>query len=159
MLLVTIGVVVWWRMPAPLNPEELRMVGRWNYMTPTEFGPRATWIAFQSDRTLFNDPILSAADPYSRVWSVADGRFSGRIRYWFSEQIQCLVDRGFTGWRDMQNDGANGRITWINNDSFQITWVNPQTNVDGLTVVMTREGALTMPAVDASTEKPAPSSR
>ena len=135
------------------------MVGRWNYMVSTEFGPRATWIVFQSDRKLFNDPILSASDPYSRVWSVADGRFSGRIRYWFLEQIQCLVDRGFTGWRDMQNDGADGRITWINDDSFQITWVNSQTHVDGLTVVMTREGTQISTAVDDSTETPVPSSR
>ena len=135
------------------------MVGRWSYMTPTEFGPRATWIQFQSDRSLCNDPTLSPPDSYSRVWSVEDGRFSGRVRHRILYELQRWVKRGFTGWRDMLKDGADARITWISDDSFQITWVNPQTHINGLTVVMTRESALTIPAVDASSETPAPSSR
>ena len=135
------------------------MVGRWNYMVPTEFGPRATWIEFQSDRTLFNDPILGPSDSYSRVWSLQDGEFSGRIRHRVGDQFQRLAERGFTGWIDMLNDGSNGRVTWISDDSFQFTWVNPQTNVDGQTFIMTREGSLTMPAVDASSETAAPTSR
>ena len=135
------------------------MVGRWSYMTPTEFGPRASWIEFQGDRTLFNDPILGPSDSLWRVWSLRDGEFSGRIRHRVGDQLQRWIERGSSGWRDMQNDGADARITWISDDSFQITWVNPQTHIDGLTVVMTREGALTIPAVDASSETPAPSSR